>query len=212
MRDGGNNGQNSQNTGEPQITADFATINAMIFVPKCLSCHKPPSPGGSYDMSSYATIISGGRLVSFNPSTSKLYTMMVAGTMPPGGGLTQAELQAVSLWITNGIKNDGAPGPVVSPTPLPIPTPIPSPNQVSTFSSVFANIISPKCLSCHSNNGKSPPLTSYAQIVNIVKPLAASQSQLYTSMISGGMPPNSPLSPTELQSVADWINAGALNN
>jgi hypothetical protein len=37
---------------------------------------------------------------------SSLYDSLKSGRMPPGGKLTQAEIDTIGTWITDGAKNN----------------------------------------------------------------------------------------------------------
>lgn len=89
----------------------------------------------------------------------------------------------------------------------------------NNFQSIFANIIQPKCVECHS--GSNAPhnihLSSYEEIVNgsafppLIVPGKPNESSLYKSVLNGSMPKNRPrLSETELVVLYNWIRDGAL--
>jgi len=81
-----------------------------------------------------------------------------------------------------------------------------------TFAEIQANILQPKCLTCHSSGAFT--FTSYASlmaagVVSAGSPLA---SALYTQVAAGLMPQNAaPLASTDVQAIYDWIAAGATN-
>lgn len=84
------------------------------------------------------------------------------------------------------------------------------------FSQVLADILQPKCVSCHGNGGSGGvSLNTYAGVAKVVKAGNATGSQLYIS-VSGAAPSmplgGTPLTTAQLQELASWINAGALNN
>ena len=186
------------------LAGNFSSVDTNIFIPMCTSCHSPPSPAGGYDMSSYATIMTGGYIVSLNPTASMLYTAVANNTMPPGNPLTAAEVQAISDWITAGANDDG---PVV--TAIPTPTPVP---LTATFSSINANILQKSCISCHSGGGNDFNASSYVDVMRSVVAGNAAKSDLYDVISSGQMPPKNPLSTQEIQIIQTWINSGALDD
>lgn len=80
-------------------------------------------------------------------------------------------------------------------------------------------VISSNCTmsGCHDNTSHADGvnLTSYNNIMRYVVPGNAGSSKLYKVMIRTGgerMPPNAPLSSTQLALIQQWINQGALNN
>lgn len=81
-----------------------------------------------------------------------------------------------------------------------------------TYASINSNILVPKCLSCHSTanplGGKS--YSTYAETI-------ASGTASLLSSVSGGAAARMPigslkLTPAEVTSISDWINAGSPNN
>ena len=86
------------------------------------------------------------------------------------------------------------------------------------FPSINANILGPKCASCHSG-AKVPHgiyLDGYKAMMEsnvfppLIVPFEPEKSSLYKSILSGSMPKNAPkLSNTEITMIYDWIKAGA---
>ncbi len=111
-------------------------------------------------------------------------------------------------------------------------TVIAPPPLQATLSSIQANIFTPKCVNagCHPGGGAPMSLaagTSFTTLVGVnsaqfgrlrVAPGNANNSVLYLKVIADnsvgrGMPPiGAPLSQTETDSIAAWINRGAQNN
>jgi mono/diheme cytochrome c family protein len=81
-----------------------------------------------------------------------------------------------------------------------------------TYSSIAANILQPDCVYCHSGaNGYA--FDTYANTMKEVSPGDTSSSALYTAVSSGQMPMSgNRLSQKQIQAIADWIMANALNN
>lgn len=108
----------------------------------------------------------------------------------------------------------------------------PPANLQATLSSIQANIFTPKCVNagCHPGTGGGPMSLrsgdSFGTLVNVnsaygrprVAPGNANNSTLYLKVIGnnavGGRMPvlGNPLSQAETDSIAAWINRGALNN
>ncbi len=80
----------------------FATIQADIIEPKCLSCHSDENPGGGYSFSSYRTILDSGSVVARKSDYSALYRSVANGRMPPGKPLSYDETRSIKNWIDNG--------------------------------------------------------------------------------------------------------------
>lgn len=102
--------------------------------------------------------------------------------------------------------------------------PINNPN--ATFTYINTNIIQKTCIKCHGNANdlnNQVNLSSYQDVLSRVKPNNSSISQLYIA-VSGSKPAmpkggtldsltdGTPLSPALVQTIADWIDLGALNN
>ena len=108
--------------------------------------------------------------------------------------------------------------------------PQPPANLQATLSSIQATIFTPKCTNpgCHPGGGAPmslQPGQSFANLVNVnsaygrlrVAPGNANNSALYLKVIgnsAGGRMPlgGQPLSQAETDTIAAWINRGALNN
>ena len=93
-------------------------------------------------------------------------------------------------------------------------TPIVNPPQLGpNFESLYANIFIPKCIGCHSsvNLKGNYDMSTFAALTSAaeVTPGNPQASLLYTEVASGKMPPGDPLSSAEIQSISDWITAGA---
>lgn len=87
----------------------------------------------------------------------------------------------------------------------------------ATYSSIYQNILQPKCISCHAGSGapKGVDYSTYAKTMSTgsVVTGSAATSKLHTRTIDGTMPKNdSPLSGTETSTIQTWINNGAQNN
>lgn len=91
----------------------------------------------------------------------------------------------------------------------------PSP-AAPTYATIYSTILSAKCTSCHSGTRADAGVRfdSYTNTVKTVVAGNAAGSKLYNVTKPGGsMPPGgSKLSSAQVQAIADWINAGALNN
>ena len=111
-------------------------------------------------------------------------------------------------------------------------TPVTPQNMVplaATLPSIQANIFTPKCVNagCHPGGGAPMSLAdglSYANLVGVVSPAYSMQrvqpgnamrSVLYQKVMNrlgAVMPPNGKLTQAETDTIAAWINRGALKN
>jgi uncharacterized membrane protein len=94
-------------------------------------------------------------------------------------------------------------------------------NTSVSFAKDVLPILDSRCLSCHGGGQTQRGLSvaSYATLMagsqrgSVVIPSDAANSILVQLIQSGQMPKNGPsLTPAEIQTIVDWINAGALNN
>ena len=93
------------------------------------------------------------------------------------------------------------------PNPDPDPDPEPTDPCVEiTFSGTVKPIIEANCAitGCHGNR-QSPLFTNDDQII-------AAASRIKARTGAGTMPPSGPLSATDIEAIACWVDAGAPNN
>jgi hypothetical protein len=192
--------------GSIPLGPNFSSLYVNVFVPKCVACHGSVNPPAGYDLSTYTAVTSGGRVIPGSPLTSPLYQRVNDNTMPPTGPLNMLERQAIYDWIAKGANNDGpAIGPISTPTPVPL---------VPTFTSIKANILDRRCLSCHgpTKAAEGYRVTDYASTLRKVQPFNSALSELYVEVAADRMPEDGPLSAAEKQVIKTWIDNGAPNN
>jgi cytochrome c5 len=90
----------------------FAEKILPIFQAKCQVCHSSSTKLGGWDASSYDTVMTSGEngpVVIAGDTEHSLLAQRIqginTGIMPPGGSLSQEEIQAILNWITEGAKN-----------------------------------------------------------------------------------------------------------
>ena len=199
----------------------FATVQSQVINPQCLGCHSASSASGGVDLSSYSKVMAFVKAGS--PSDSLIYTQISSGAMPQGGHLTSELQTLVYNWIITGANNTVAATPVpiggsvggsVGATPVVTATPsaTATPSQVSSsptasFSWIQANILVPKCVSCHGE------MNSYSGTMQYVSAGSSSASPLYLRTQSGSMPQGGvALTTAQEAAVQSWIDLGAANN
>ena len=82
--------------------ASLGSLQKNLFGPKCLNCHNSNFALGNYDLSTYAGIMSGGRVIPGDPNNSLLMQRVKDGTMPPSGPLSEQEIDSIEAWILAG--------------------------------------------------------------------------------------------------------------
>ena len=98
----------------PTLSPHFTSLQANIFIPKCVSCHSSSRAAAGVNLESHRTVVntadSHGHtiVVSESPETSHLLTIVQAQAMPPSPAppLSDQEVQAIRDWISAGALND----------------------------------------------------------------------------------------------------------
>jgi len=189
-------------TCSPDTVYFTNTILPMI-VSNCAKagCHDAISSVEGLNLTSYANIM---RLVrAGSPGSSRLYTVMSSSreVMPPSGKLSQAELDLLSKWITQGAKNntctDGS-GTCDS-------------VNVS-YTNSLVPIINTYCKGCHNSStlSGSVNLDNYNGVLTV-----ANNGQLMgglTGKLSAMPKYGASLSPCDIALFRNWIKEGAKNN
>jgi len=88
-----------------------------------------------------------------------------------------------------------------------------------TFTQIYQQILTVSCAGsqCHNPGSQSgvsfsSQSTAYNSVKSRVTAGNATGSSFYSTVNSGKMPPGGKLPASQLQMIADWINAGAMNN
>lgn len=184
----------------------FAEVYTRVLQPKCISCH---GTQGGVNLENHASALSV--LEGIRKST------LVERRMPkaPTPALDKDELEILAAWVEAGgpeLPRNGGPGT----TPLPV--------LEANFASIKANVLVPKCISCHGPGGEAArvPMVTLDDLLNspleIVIPGNPEESGLILSVLPGArkiMPPvssgMSALKPEEIKVLEEWIRNGASN-
>lgn len=144
-----NSGANSQKT-----VMGFDVIKQSVFDKRCVGCHSGDSAA------------KGVRLDSYDGAKANLAairrTAVEARTMPPRGGLSDAEASLLANWI-----DSGAPEKVTGPTPTPTPAPAPEPLPEPTFNAIKTVLFAKyACYQCHAAGERAAnvPLETIADL------------------------------------------------
>ncbi len=162
------NFQNCSSHEEAELYFEsYASLAGKVLEDKCTSCHSPSSGVNSAipDILDFPTLEAqqiDGRsvLVMGEPQNSLLYQSMI-DLLPPHDTLsiTNSDKDSIANWILG--------------------TPTGGVDQVFFFQ--VNEIISSKCLGCHSN--QNPQMSSYTQIKSLVTVGDPMNSQLYKTII-----------------------------
>jgi WD40 repeat protein/mono/diheme cytochrome c family protein len=117
-----------------------------IFNASCNACHKPEKLKGELDMTSFASLLKGGKhgstVVAGEPGKSKLVEMISGDEpdMPPDGDhLKKEQVELIERWIKEGAKDDTpAPGTSKVEPPVYVAPPVISAMAFSPDGSVLA--------------------------------------------------------------------------
>lgn len=84
--------------------ATYANVQSLVIGPLCVSCHGPSVARGGVRLDSYTQLKKYVKAGS--ASSSKLYTIIDSGEMPPSGSPTSAQMQILTDWIQGGALNN----------------------------------------------------------------------------------------------------------
>ncbi|MNL04905.1 Planctomycete cytochrome C [compost metagenome] len=204
---GGNTGTNPPTTPTPAPTplppSDVQGRALRVLAQNCTACHGETSgSGGVFGLQNVSHLVSAGLIIPGNPDQSRIYTVIRSGVMPPNGPLSQADQDLIRQWI-QGEVSTGAPPPT-APTPE------------ATFKYISSEILTPKCVACHSATKASGGyrFDTYTGVLKAVSKTRPTDSDIYKVVEDGEMPPRpgTPLSSAQQQVILEWIQKGALNN
>lgn len=195
------------------VDANLQTKALQVLQVNCSGCHGGANGlGGVTDILNVSHLISSGLIVPGNSTAGSIIADVTSGKMPLGGtALITTDVDALKNWIAS-MNTNGVGVPAVG---------IGAPMAIAlgpTWTSLSANVFRPKCQSCHgaaaAHDGISYDTYAKALATGGIKPGSHQQSEVYAATSSGSMPQSSypKLTTDELQALAQWIDAGALNN
>ncbi len=199
---------NSSKTQSSLSQSDVLGKEALeILSAKCLTCHNPERPdGGISDITDLSYLLYYRLIIPGQPEISDIIRVIKDGKMPPSGGVSTSDVQALNRWVLDGLVDSS--GNVTIPTG--------SSQLEPTYSSIKVRIINTKCLGCHS--GANPTggidMTTYAGLVgnNVVRAGNPDGSRMVNAVERPGndfMPRNGArLTSTEIGIIRQWIQAG----
>jgi uncharacterized membrane protein len=175
-----------------------------ILVSNCAQsgCHDNGSHREGVILVSYNSVTQTGGVRAGNASGSKLYKVIVNGSMPPQGygTLTDKQQNLIYQWIQQGAQDLVCENMCDS--------------SVFTYSGAIQPLIANKCQGCHSatNSMGGINLSSYSALKTEVDNGKFQGSVNWNAGFSP-MPQNgSKLSDCELSQITQWIAAGSPNN
>lgn len=175
-----------------------------LFISNCAmsGCHDAASHKEGINLTSYSSIMAGGIRAGY-PGSSKLYKVIIDGSMPqpPYNKLSQDQINLLNKWITQGAKNNSCVDAACDTANV-------------TFAVSIKPIITNKCQGCHSSSsaGGGYDLSTYAGVKTVVTNGKLWGSVNFTSGYSAMPKGGTKLSTCELAKIKKWIDAGAPNN
>jgi mono/diheme cytochrome c family protein len=179
-----------------------------VLVSNCamIGCHDNASHQEGIVLTSYSGIMSAG-IRAGNPYSSRIYKKIIEPNPgdrmppPPRNPLTQAQIDLINKWITQGARNNSCLNASCDTANV-------------TYSISIRSIISNKCQGCHSSSsaGGGYDFTTYSGVKARIDDGKLWGSVNYMPGYSP-MPKNgTKLSTCELAKIKKWIDAGAANN
>lgn len=211
-------------TSAPELTPQqkaqlsYESVQQSVFVQSCTSCH---GSLGGINLETYENVKRNLSAIQRSVFETK--------TMPKGQSLSREQLATLKAWIDLGAPEkagQGNPTPTPDPTATPEPTPEPTPSATpealkATFESIKQNILTTKCIYCHSGSGQAKhiPIDSVDALINspreLVIPGNADESGLVLAIEREDdkrMPPpnvGKVLSDEQKEVIREWITNGA---
>jgi hypothetical protein len=175
-----------------------------IFLSSCSrsGCHDSKSKKDGYVLDSYSNIMKKG-ITAGNANNSKLYKVLFAtgsDRMPPDGPLSQAQKDAIKLWINEGAKNTTDCNCGCDPS-------------LFTYAAIIQPIMATNCVGCHKPGslGGNIDLSTHKAVQT-----QASNGKLIGSITHAqgfvAMPQGGKLQDCEITQIKSWVSAGAPNN
>ncbi len=191
----------------PVSVVDWDTVVDPMLSAKCSACHGDSALGG-LNLSTYGGALVGGNsgpaVVPGEPDSSYLLVIQQAGGHP--GQLTDSEIQTIQAWIEAGAPESLA-GSGEQETPG-------GTGESIAYSNTIGPLFGSKCSACHGATAMGGlNLLAFADAMAggqdgpVIVPGDPENSVLVQIQQAGGHPGQ--FSDSELQSVIDWISAGA---
>lgn len=210
----------------PDARLDFSTLSNVVLQPKCIECHKPFRHGFLNSPAAVQSKIDAIRTAVF--VTREMPELPVK--------LSDCESEMLKAWLDDGAPETSerlvsdlpacagdsepqpTPEPTPSATPIASPTPDATPELEVTFTEVFDNVISVRCLRCHNGEDVEAsafdvPLNTAEQIFaqKLIIPGSPESSRLIKSVLKTGMgrmpPRGDALTPDQIELLQNWVKS-----
>ena len=213
----------------------FQNNVAPIIVAKCGRCHVR-GRRGQFSAATFVSLMDSGHVAPGKPKVSRLIEVIEDGDMPPGGSLTDEELQTLKQWIAQGAKTDAgeaenlttlAQNAAADPAPAEKKTlevKKPTGKETVSFVNDVAPVLIENCSGCHVDVARNArgglEMTNFRQMLAggdsgpALQPGAGAKSLLIQKLRGVGdgaqMPQGRPpLDERVIQMISTWIDEGA---
>ncbi len=205
FKEAGGGGGSLENIPNGTVLSYTQIVNN-ILRPKCLECHSNAGGNaGRIGLETHAEVVAN--LIGIKAE-------IVADTMPKNRAkLTPKEKQIIYAWIDAGGPLEGTTTPTAPQNPPqgppqnPPQVPPQPPVIVLNYENVQKEVISPRCLKCHSDVGGNDGDINLETYENVVAVINLVESEIR----SGSMPRprTKPLTPEQKELILSWISIGA---
>ncbi len=208
---GGANGGGANGAGGAAAAAGVPCDVADVLAKQCLSCHGHPLSGGAT-----VSLVTYDELTAKSPidgtmEVARSVIRMQAGTMPPGGGGTGADV--LQGWVNGGVAKGTCGGAGGSGQTTTSTTDTNTNTNAAGVPCDVADVFGKHCFSCHGHplaNGVTLPLVTYDELAadSPTYPGTSVAARAVARMQKGDMPPagkETPASPAEIAAVQAWI-------
>lgn len=178
---------------------------------RCAACHDQVSSGNVTHILDVNHLITSGLVTPGDPNAGRIIGSIAAGTMPPGGGVSAADLQTIKNWVASMRLVGNVPAPSPTPNPLPAGKTV----QVNpTLHTQAMNILNTNCAGCHFAGQASGGISNILDVNYLVSNSLvvvgdSTLGRLTGSVVDGSMPDGTGarVSAADLQTLRSWINS-----
>ncbi len=219
LADANSNSEAGTARGAADESVNFNDHILPLFEQYCVECHGDDNPEEGLVLNSYQGVMAGsfyGSVIKPNdPAGSYLLELVETGQMPKrGDDLSPSEIDTIIAWINAGAPEEGSA--TNSETNATAVTP-----ETVSFASDVLPLFVEYCAECHGDDNPEEGLvlTSHKDVMlgsfygSVIKPNDPAGSYLLELVETGQMPKRGDdLSPSEIDTIIAWINAGAPDN
>lgn len=208
----------------------FKTDVVPIITARCGRCHVQGNRG-RFSAATFDSLMNSGHVDPGMPDVSRFIEVIEDGDMPPGGSLTDEEVNTLKQWIQQGAKADIARDQNISriaagdqPESARLEVEMATGGETVSFANDVAPVLVENCTGCHvdvQNNARGGlNMTTFRQLLRggdagpMLTPGSGKDSLLVKKLLGTGggnrMPQGrAPLSEKTIKMITTWIDEGA---